>query len=102
MNKNIYKQSRHQKGTGPGLLLIVLFLFSCKPGKAQSGDFVTVDKVASDFTTLLQRPVTPFRPSFQVTRTDSVIIEKGFIYSENEDSVFDPGPYLLYCSSSAR
>ena len=89
MNPTFYKQSYHQRGTNPALLVIVLLLFCCKPGTAQS---VAVDKVASDFTTMLQRPATPFRPSFQVTRTDSVVIEKGFIYSEANEKI----PILIY------
>jgi dienelactone hydrolase len=74
------------------LLLILLFLLICKPGTAQSGDLVAVDKVASDFTRLLQRPTTPFRPFFEVTPTDSVTIEKGFIYSEANEKI----PILIY------
>src|SRR6185503_6764211 len=92
MNQQFYKQSGHHMGTGPVLLLIVLLLFSGTPCTAQSGDLVAVDKVASDFTKLLQRPVTDFRPSFQVTRTDSVVIEKGFIYSEANEKI----PILIY------
>ena len=74
------------------LSLIVLLLFICKASTAQSGKFVAVDKVARDFTTLLKRPTTPFQPSFEITRTDSVIIEKGFIYSEANEKI----PILIY------
>ncbi len=98
MNQKFYNKSCHQKGTGPILLLIVLLLFICQPGRAQSGDLVAVDKVASDFTTLLQRPITPFHPSFQVTRTDSVVIEKGFIYSEANEKI----PILIYKPAHTR
>lgn len=59
---------------------------------AQSGDYIAVNKVASDFKALLQRPAVPFRPSFEVTRTDSVIIEKGFIYSEANEKI----PILIF------
>lgn len=72
--------NENQKIQGPGLLVLLLFI--CNIGIAQSSDLVAVDKVASDFTRLLQRPATPFRPSFEITRTDSVIIDKGFIYSD--------------------
>jgi dienelactone hydrolase len=85
MNPILYKQPCH-------LLFIVLLICIGKPGRAQSGDLVAVDKVASDFTHLLQRPTTPFRPSFEITRTDSVIIEKGFIYSEVNEKI----PILIY------
>jgi dienelactone hydrolase len=51
-----------------------------------------VEKVASDFKALLQRPIVDFKPSFQTIKTDSVIIEKGFIYSEPTEKV----PILIY------
>ncbi|OQP40104.1 catalytic [Niastella yeongjuensis] len=85
MNSIFYKQSGR-------LLLLVLLLLSCKSGMAQSDSYLPADKVASDFTSLLKRPATPFRPSFEVTRTDSVIIEKGFIYSEANEKI----PILIY------
>ncbi|AEV97744.1 catalytic [Niastella koreensis] len=85
MNAIFHKQSCQ-------LFLLVLILLSHKSGTAQSGKYVAVNKVASDFKTLLKRPTTPFQPSFEITRTDSVIIEKGFIYSEANEKI----PILIY------
>ena len=50
------------------------------------------EKVASDFRALLQRPVVDFKPSFQSSFADSIIIEKGFIYSEAAERI----PVLIY------
>ena len=60
---------------------------STKPDK-----YPPVEKVATDFRKLLQRPAVPFKPQFQSLKTDSVIIEKGFIYSEETEKV----PILIY------
>jgi dienelactone hydrolase len=48
--------------------------------------------VAADFTALLQRPPVDFHPSLSVIKTDSLIIEKGFIYTEANEKV----PVLIY------
>jgi dienelactone hydrolase len=75
-----------------GWLLLGYIFFLPQAAVAQPGSFVATDKVASDFRTLLQRPVTSFRPSFEVITADSVIIEKGFIYSEAHEKI----PILIY------
>lgn len=59
---------------------------------AQQISYPPVDKVAADFKKLLERPRVPLNPSFEVTKTDSVIIEHGFIYSEKNERV----PMLIY------
>jgi dienelactone hydrolase len=53
---------------------------------------VPVDKVRGDFTSLLQRTAADPRPSFISSPTDSVLIEKGFFYSEVTEKV----PVLIY------
>lgn len=54
--------------------------------------YPSAEKVAADFKSLLHRPAVDFNPKFQTTATDSVIIEKGFIYSEKTEKV----PVLIY------
>jgi dienelactone hydrolase len=61
-------------------------------GVAQLNQYPPIEKVASDFKAMLQRPSVDFRPSFQSTITDSVLIEKGFIYSKETEKV----PVLIY------
>ena len=50
------------------------------------------DRVRQDFYHLLERPHVPFGASFQTTVTDSVRIEKGFIYSGANEQI----PVLIY------
>jgi len=64
------------------LLLCSSFLFAQQPE----------EKVAADFGKLLERPRVPFNAAFQSYKTDSVIVEKGFIYSEKNEKV----PVLIY------
>lgn len=61
-------------------------------GVAQLNRYPSIEKVASDFKTLLNRPGGDFRPSFKSIITDTVLIEKGFIYTEETEKV----PVLLY------
>jgi dienelactone hydrolase len=56
------------------------------------------NKVASDFKTMLQRPLVDAKPSFQTLKTDSVIIEKGTIYTEETERV----PVLIYKPVNSR
>ncbi|WP_121809505.1 alpha/beta hydrolase family protein [Mucilaginibacter kameinonensis] len=69
-------------------------LFSTSPllSFAQQVNYPPADKVAWDFKKLLERPRVPLNPSFTITKTDSVIIEHGFIYSEKNERV----PILIY------
>ena len=50
------------------------------------------DKIRNDFRALLQRTTVAPRPSIQSFLTDSVLIEKGYFYSEAEEKV----PLLIY------
>jgi acetyl esterase/lipase len=59
---------------------------------AQQINYLPADKVPADFKKLLERPRVPLNPAFEVTKTDSVIIEHGFIYSEKNERV----PMLIY------
>ncbi|MBD0287911.1 MAG: prolyl oligopeptidase family serine peptidase [Flavisolibacter sp.] len=79
------------------ILLIALFIAPCvastqTKGVTQLNQYPSTEKVASDFRALLQRPAVDFRPSFQSFITDSVLIEKGFIYTEETEKV----PILIY------
>lgn len=68
------------------LLLLPVFLF------AQPASYPSEARVAEDFRRLLERPAVPFDASFQTVKTDSAIIETGFIYSEKDEKV----PLLIY------
>jgi hypothetical protein len=59
---------------------------------AQQTNYPPIETVATDFKKLLERPRVPLNPSFTVTKTDSVIVEQGFIYSEKNERV----PILIY------
>ena len=50
------------------------------------------EKIRADFVALLQRPAVDAKPFFQTTTTDSLIIEKGYFYSEATEKV----PVLIY------
>src|ERR1700754_3792717 len=54
--------------------------------------YLAEDRVAADFKKLLNRPRVALRASFQSNKTDSVIIETGYIYSEKDEKV----PILIY------
>lgn len=60
--------------------------------------FLPVDKVRNDFIALLQRPTVAANPSFQSFITDSVLVEKGFFYSEATEKV----PVLIYKPVSSQ
>lgn len=65
---------------------------SALSSSAQQQNYSPAGQVAADFTKLLERPRVPLNPTFTITRTDSVIIEHGFIYSEKNERV----PMLIY------
>jgi fermentation-respiration switch protein FrsA (DUF1100 family) len=72
-------------------LFIALLL--CAAGlSAQTVTYPSENRVAADFKKLLERPHVPFNASFQSNKTDSVIIEDGYIYSEKNEKV----PVLIY------
>jgi dienelactone hydrolase len=54
--------------------------------------FLPADKVRNDFKALLQRPAVDLNPSIESFPTDSVLVEKGFFYSEATEKV----PVLIY------
>lgn len=80
----------------PTLLIIQFiftsFVFSQTEELRGFGNYPPVEKVASDFRALLKRPAVPFRPFLQSYVSDSVIIEKGFIYTEETEKV----PVIIY------
>ncbi|WP_254070910.1 alpha/beta hydrolase [Pedobacter sp. L105] len=59
---------------------------------AQHINYPPAEQVAADLTRLLERPRVPLNPSFVVVKTDSLIIEHGFIFSEKNQRV----PILIY------
>ena len=71
-----------------GLILCFLFVST----SALNAQTYSIDKVRSDFKTLLQRPLVDPKPSIQSFPTDSVLIEKGFFYSEATEKV----PIIIY------
>ena len=74
-------------------LFILPFVASSQTKRhVQTDQYPPVEKVAKDFKTLLQRPNVDFRPSFKSFKADSVLIEKGFIYTEESEKV----PVLIY------
>ncbi len=77
--------------------LISIFIFPLissgqKTSVTKQGFYLPTERVANDFRKLLERPVVDFKPSFTFVKTDSVIIERGFIYSEVTEKV----PILIY------
>ena len=74
------------------LYIVVALLFCAFSSSAQQINYPSTDKVAADFKKLLERQHVPFNPSFEVSNTDSIIIEHGFIYSEKNERV----PMLIY------
>ena len=72
------------RAAATGILLLCLLQIRAQP--------LPVEQVRHDFKALLQRsPATP-RPSTQSYPTDSVLIERGFFYSEDTERV----PLLIY------
>ncbi|HTE12327.1 MAG TPA: acetylxylan esterase [Chitinophagaceae bacterium] len=72
------------------IVLLIASLFMV--GATLHAQPLPVDKVRTDFKTLLQRPTTDPRPFFTSVATDSVLVEKGFFYSEATEKV----PVLIY------
>jgi len=74
------------------LLLLCVLLFMQAGTALAQGQYPPPAQVSADFKALLDRPKVAFEPSFQTTKTDSVIIEKGAFYSEKNEKV----PTLIY------
>ena len=68
------------------LLLQTTLLF------AQAPTYPPAEQVAADFKALLQRPIVDAKPSFTVTATDSIQIERGSIYTEATEKM----PVIIY------
>ena len=64
---------------------------------AQVNPYPSKEQVAADFKRMLSRPVVDFRPDFKSVTTDSAIIERGTIYSEENEKI----PILIYKPVSA-
>ncbi len=65
---------------------------------AQTENYPSTAQVAADLHKILDRPKVDPRPSFQITKTDSVIIEQGYIYTEKGEKV----PITIYKPVSAQ
>lgn len=72
------------KNFAAGVLLLVI--------SSTTAQTFPVEKVKTDFIKLLARPATDPKPSTRIITTDSVLIEKGFFYSEATEKV----PMLIY------
>lgn len=59
---------------------------------AQVPAYPPTEQVAKDFKALLQRPLVDAKPSFTVTATDSMQVEKGSIYTEATEKM----PVVIY------
>lgn len=71
---------------------IAIAILLCSAALAQTTKSYTPEQVAVDFKNLLARPRVAFQPAFKAYKTDSVLIERGFIYSEKDEKV----PVLIY------
>src|SRR3978361_1076121 len=74
------------------LCTVIALSFGASISSAQQINYPPLDRVGAAFKKLLERPRVPLNPSFDITKTDSVIIEHGFIYSEKNERV----PILIY------
>jgi dienelactone hydrolase len=73
------------------LILSLALMLSASILFAQE-QYLAPAKVAADFKKILDRPRVDPQPSFQTTVTDSLIIERGSIYSEKNERV----PVVIY------
>ena len=78
-------------------LALVLCIFTAAVF-AQPKAYPPTEKVAADFAKLLDRPRVSPKPFFETHVTDSVIIERGYIYSEVNEKV----PILIYKPKTGR
>ncbi len=91
--KNMQAANKTVWLTRTGITAILLLSIS-----TLHAQFLPVDKVRNDFIALLQRPSVAANPSFQSFATDSVLVEKGFFYSETTEKV----PVLIYKPVSSQ
>jgi len=80
------------------LLCAITALLFALGAFAQAESYPPPAQVAADFKKMLDRPRVDPQPSFQVIKTDSLIIEQGYIYSEANEKV----PMLIYKPVSAK
>lgn len=78
--------------------LLLLLPLPAAAAWAQTSVYPPPAQVAADFRALLKRPKAGFHPSVTAVATDSVLIEKGFIYSEKTEKV----PLLMYKPLGAK
>ena len=74
------------------MLLLQATAFAQVKADEKLSDYHSIENVREDFIRLLQRPKTAPKPSFKTIKTDSVVIEKGFIYTEPTERV----PVIIY------
>jgi hypothetical protein len=74
------------------LAICLLLILQTAAVFAQSDQYPPADQVARDFKALLKRPVVDFKPSFTAEKSDSVIIERGSIYTEETEKM----PIMIY------
>ena len=60
--------------------------------------FYPVEKIRKDFRAVLERPLVPYNAFTQTLRTDSVLIERGYYFSEATEKV----PMLIYKPRKSR
>ncbi|MBE9464308.1 alpha/beta hydrolase family protein [Dyadobacter subterraneus] len=72
-------------------LTSLLLIFQLETTNGQPYSYVPESKVEKDFKALLARPATTPRPYSITTVTDSIVIEKGYFYSEETEKV----PFLI-------
>jgi predicted peptidase len=75
-------------------IVFIVWVFLCCSTVllAQTTSNYPADRVAADFKKMLDRPRVDFGARFQSYKTDSVLIERGFIYSEKNEKI----PVLIY------
>jgi len=71
---------------------ILLLLLNTTFAFGQTPTYPPTEQVAKDFKALLQRPLVDAKPSFTATTTDSMLIEKGTIYTEATEKM----PVVIY------
>lgn len=72
-------------------LTFLLLIFQFTIVKGQLSTYIQESKVEKDFKNLLARPATTPRPYSIIAKNDSVLIEKGYFYSEETEQV----PFLI-------
>lgn len=83
------KKLKNKIFLGCCILLSSILFFNGLSVRAQ---LISGDKVSRDFKNLLNRPWVDPQPSIQLFSTDSVLIERGFFYSEANEKV----PLVIY------